>query len=634
MVLLVMKKNGEETYSDLTRRNELPYFRSILLAGALAYVLFGLVYNVYLPGDFPMSIKQRICASAFFLVILAGTYLSRWARENVVFLMYLAASGAFFHLIYFSYANNYSLNYALSVLVVIIVINFLFRGDLKLIWFNAAMDAGVGASLFLVPDPGFNRTIFLSSAVIISTVSFFLSNSRQKAREEYEKLFHGSPVGLAQCDLDGNIEVFNRQMLKLAGNPPEEKLNGLNLFELLGLDRNELRSVKNEEDQITFPWGEEVWIDYSVEPIPEGSEKPREIVLACKNITKRKTAEDKIEYVTFHDDLTNLYNRSFFQKNAERLASEEFYPLSAIFIDVDKLKLTNDAFGHQVGDKLLNKASDVIENSCRGEDLIFRWGGDEIVVLLPKTNKEEAGKVFDRIKRNADEAEFKPIGLNLSLGIATEENYVEGLGTDHVLRKAEERMYENKMEKQEEITREILKTISDRLKDKSGVIDHSERVEKLAVKLGKKLDLSENQLEKVALTARYHDIGKVFMKKRLLESDFEELAEQKEQRLKDHPETGHQILKELHGLEKAARPVLYHHEWWNGEGFPRGINGEEIPYISRIVSVVNVYDFLRHPLENTREKMTEEEALQKLKKRSGSQFDPAIVEAFVEMKNK
>ena len=631
MIASIKNRRGKMV-NGTSSKTELLYFRLILIAAAISYVLFGVLYKIYSPKDFPMSMAQRSGASIFFLSLLLATFLSDWAKEHAEILMYLAASLALSHLTYFSYINNYRLNYALSLLIVLIIVNFLFKGNLRLVWFNLAVDTGVATSVYIGTNPGFNKTIYVLSVLIVSLISYLLSKSRKRSQEEYEQLFENSPIGLISCSPDGQIKDLNKEMSKISGNPETKKLRKLNIFELFEVDKNNLRPVENRETQLTFPWGEKTWVDYSIELIPRGSESPRDIVVACKDITGRKIAEEKIEYISFHDDLTDLYNRSFFQANVEQFSSELYYPFSVIFIDIDKLKLINDAFGHQIGDDLLTTASEVIRNSCREEDLVFRWGGDEIVILLPKTAQIDLEKIANRIRKNCDGAEFEPIDLNISLGTATEEKYNEGPSLEHIIRKAEERMYENKMDKQEDISRKIINKITEELEEKSSeVIQHSLRVEKLASRLGEKLELPENISDTLRITARYHDIGKVYMDERLLKRDPDKLPRKDKESLKDHPEIGHQILKELHDFGKAALPVLHHHEQWNGKGYPRGKASDRIPYISRIVAVINSYDNLRRPIGIHAKGKSKREAIEIIKEGSGAQFDPDLVKEFVDM---
>jgi len=613
--------------SSFSEENELTYFRLVLGSTAGAYILFGLFYRIYVPGDIPMSLSQRLGAACFFLLLAFSTYISSWARENVEALMYIAASGAFAHLAYFAHINDYSLNYALSFMVVIIVLNFLFKGDIKLKWFNVVTSLGVTASVLLSRGFSYDSGGIVAAVISISAISYYLSRSKYLAQEEYEQLFEDSPIGLVKCSTRGKVRNFNREMFNLAGEVPKDKLRGLGIFELLGIESNNLEPIENREALLEFPWGEKVWVEFSVELIPKEEKTPRDIIIAFRDITERKRAEDKIEYISYHDDLTDLYNRSFFQYKEESFNSRDSYPFSVLFIDVDKLKLVNDAFGHQIGDRLLKRAAEVVSRSCREEDFVFRWGGDEIVILLPETSARESRNVASRIREKCRKAEFEPIGLRLSLGRASASDYRENVDLNHLLKEAEEKMYENKMEKQVEVTREILEVIEESIEDKAPcVISHEKSVKGYSLKIGQELGLESEQLERLGVAARYHDIGRVSIGKKVLTKEYRDMSDEEEEEIRGHSGIGYQIAKEIHDISDFARPILQHHEWWNGRGYPQGKSKDEISLNSRIIAVANYYDYLVNYHCNYNERVDRAEAIKKIENRSGKQFDPEIVE--------
>ena len=143
-------------------------------------------------------------------------------------------------------------------------------------------------------------------------------------------------------------------------------------------------------------------------------------VLLFHDVSYQKQKEEAINYNSFHDNLTGLYNRAFFDEEVERLSSNRMLPLSVIMADVNGLKLANDVFGHLEGDKLLKKISQVLRKACRQEDIIARTGGDEFIILLPKVDKWGAQVIVDRIRRACKDAEVSPIPLSLSLGSANQ----------------------------------------------------------------------------------------------------------------------------------------------------------------------------------------------------------------------
>jgi len=623
------QKQGRE---EATGGRRLRYFRVVLAAAAASYLLFGWIYKAYLPGSFPMPMMQRIGAAIFFLSLLFLTFLSTRAREKVVSLMYLGAAGAVFHLVYFAFLNNYQLNYALSLIIVIIVVNFLLPADGRLKWFNLALVVGAGTSVFFVPEPTFNRWVYVISLASISVISYLLTNTKRRARKEYERLFYDSPTGLIRTDSEGEVQNFNKKLKEIVDPPSVESLSDQNIFDVLGYEGRENESVENREKRIKFPWGNSLWVDYSIKPLNQNPDSASDVIIACRDVTERKEAEDRIEYMTYHDKLTGLYNRSFYEEVIDGFNSVGQYPLSVLFIDVDKLKLINDAFGHKVGDKLLTTASEVIQGSCREEDLVFRWGGDEIIILLPNTEAEEREKIRERILTNGKEVEFEPIKLRFSIGGAAARWSKKKENLDYLLQEAEEDMYEKKLEKQEEVSREILARIEKKIEEKSDyVIQHSCRVEELARQLGEELGMEKEEMEKLGKAARYHDIGKVAEDEQTLQKFYRDLTEEEKEELKTHCNIGYQIAKELRQLSGVARAILQHHEWWDGSGYPKGAAGEDIPYKSRIISVVNAYDAMTGTQSEVERNIPKNKALDKIEEMAGTRLDPAIVDSFLSL---
>ena len=143
------------------------------------------------------------------------------------------------------------------------------------------------------------------------------------------------------------------------------------------------------------------------------------MVISFKDITEKIIKDKELDYITYHDGLTGVYNRNFFNEEIKNIDLEENLPISVIMGDVNGLKLTNDAFGHLIGDKLLVAAANIMKRVCRDNDIVVRWGGDEFIILLPKTKEEDVEQISERIKAECIKENIDIINISISLGYNT-----------------------------------------------------------------------------------------------------------------------------------------------------------------------------------------------------------------------
>ncbi len=161
------------------------------------------------------------------------------------------------------------------------------------------------------------------------------------------------------------------------------------------------------------------------------------------DITAKKMETERMKYLSFHDSLTGLYNRAYFEEELKRLDTPRQLPLSFIIGDLNSLKLVNDSYGHRFGDAMIARAAKIIKKYCRDEDVIARWGGDEFVILLPKTDSETAESIIERIRKACESHTYKTIPLSIALGNASKVLQDESMAT--VVKDAEENMYKRKV---------------------------------------------------------------------------------------------------------------------------------------------------------------------------------------------
>jgi diguanylate cyclase (GGDEF)-like protein len=166
-----------------------------------------------------------------------------------------------------------------------------------------------------------------------------------------------------------------------------------------------------------------------------------------EEIDQRTKREDRIRYLSYHDELTDLYNRRFYEEAVKKFDNPEYLPISVVIGDINNLKNTNDTLGHDIGDELIRKSANAIKAACRKDDIIVRFGGDEFVVLLPKTSKDMAEKIVKRMEKFASKEFVNNFNVSISFGFDTKENKDEDLL--EIFKNAEDLMYVQKARKKE-----------------------------------------------------------------------------------------------------------------------------------------------------------------------------------------
>lgn len=216
----------------------------------------------------------------------------------------------------------------------------------------------------------------------------------------------------------------------------------------------------------------------------------------------------EIKYMSFHDYLTGLYNRIFFEEELDRLDVERNLPLSLVLGDVNGLKLINDSYGHKKGDKLLIKIANVLKRNFRKSDIVSRWGGDEFIILLPNTGYERAEKIVDNIMKDCVKKSTDDLPLSISLGVSTKKEPDEDINKN--LKAAEDNMYRKKTSDEKRTHRSLVASLEKALNKKEFETDkHIKRMGKMALTLGKNLKLSEFELNELVMLSALHDIGKI-----------------------------------------------------------------------------------------------------------------------------
>ena len=304
---------------------------------------------------------------------------------------------------------------------------------------------------------------------------------------------------------------------------------------------------------------------------------------------ERKSSEEKIKHLSFHDSLTGFYNRAYFEEEMERCNFPRYYPLSIVMFDVNGLKVINDTFGHSEGDRLLQHLSQILASVSRQGDILARIGGDEFAILLPSTTSEQAHNFCERIKKACHQDKIEPIYLrpNISLGHTTQEGKYKDINS--LLKEADRNMYQDKLFNGKSREKHFLEAFRIILAERDPhTSDHAQRLQELALSLGKRVGLTEYQLGNLKLLALLHDMGKIGIPDSILFKTYI-LTHSEWKKMREHPRIGYRMAKNIPDFSPIAQEILYHHEHWDGTGYPDGLKGEKIPLLSRIISIIDTY---------------------------------------------
>jgi diguanylate cyclase (GGDEF)-like protein/putative nucleotidyltransferase with HDIG domain len=355
--------------------------------------------------------------------------------------------------------------------------------------------------------------------------------------------------------------------------------------------------------------------------------EPIKVLGVIRDITELKQKEDELTYISYHDSLTGLNNRRYYEDNLVKLDIPENYPLTIVMSDINGLKLVNDAFGQDAGDKLLKAAAKVISDSCRETDLVARIGGDEFIMVLPNTSEIEAEKIIDKINVEAKKINIESIELSISFGFKTKNDIIEDIKETYI--SAEDLMYRVKLIEIPSMRSGAIETILNTLyeKDKNSEA-HSRTVSSVSEKIAFAYGMNRQEVAEVKTAGLLHDIGKIIIPTEILIKEGK-LTVKEYDLIKGHPEIGFRILNSTNEMRNISNIVLSHHERWDGFGYPRGIKTEDIPLQSRIIAIADAFDAMTS-VRTYQKISSNEEALNEIIRCSGTQFDPELVKVFTD----
>jgi diguanylate cyclase (GGDEF)-like protein/PAS domain S-box-containing protein len=455
-------------------------------------------------------------------------------------------------------------------------------------------------------------------------------------------------------NLPDAVYVKDRETRKLLANPAdlenmglkrEEEVLGKTDFEVFPQEvakqfykddmfvLNNRKSIINREERLVRPSGEERFLLSSKIPLFDEKGEAIGLIGIGHDITEQRKANERVNYLSFHDSLTGLYNRVYLEEEIKRLDTDRQLPIGIIMVDINRLKLINDAYGHPMGDQLLKTSSSVLKDVCRKEDIIARWGGDEFVIFLPKTSVKEIEAIKKRIIEQCKRTQVCSIPLSMAIGFSVKTRADQDIMK--VFKEAEDNMYQNKLIESRSSRNTFLLTLKSALQKKNDISDeHIAYLQNLAQIFGETVNLTGTDLDCFVLLVTFHDIGNIASPDELLNKT-RPLTKEEQSIIQRHSEIGYRIARNIDELSGIAYAILSQHENWDGSGYPQGLKGEEIPLLSRLNAIITAYDTMtrKNKFNQRGGVCPKARALKELKRCAGKQFDPELVNLFIEMIN-
>lgn len=506
------------------------------------------------------------------------------------------------------------------------------NGEQEMETWHPGLEAWLKIS-FYSPAPNLVGLVLEDVTPWIETAAALAESQIQLRENEnfLQTILDNAPVSIWVTDPHGNRIMVNKRYMEDTGigtphpsvTPEEMEMCRLTDMKTLMSD-----TPQEYEEQLTFRDGKKHTLRTIKSVLRKDNGEIIGVLGIGVDITALKQAEQELWKRTYIDPLTGLYNRRYLEEEMRRLDQGGKLPTSVVIADLDGLKLINDAFGHQEGDRLLCAMADVFRRASRPSDILARWAGDEFVVLLPETSYDEAKHYINRVGYLCEGLTGNPIPLIASLGAATRLDRRQTMS--EVFAEAEKRMYKRKTLSAKDTRAAFALSLKRILLERSDETEaHMANLQILGQVLGEAIGLDNSHLYKLQLLAVYHDIGLVRIPESLLRKRGN-LTPEEVEILKTHTETGYRIASIVPDFQQAADAILAHHECWDGSGYPKGLQGAEIPITARIHAITDRFDTLLFGRPNS-PAVSLTSALRELKVGAGTLYDPELVDQFVRL---
>jgi diguanylate cyclase (GGDEF)-like protein len=354
-----------------------------------------------------------------------------------------------------------------------------------------------------------------------------------------------------------------------------------------------------------------------------------EALIIIRDITQRVVLENRLRDAAEKDSLTGLFNRRSFETKIAQLIHKKAGSLALILVDIDGLKLINDTIGHVAGDKLIAMAAEIISKVFSDFGFIARVGGDEFAILIDDTDDGTVEDLLSQFKQKIREYNQNISRYDISLSFGYFVGRKEEVSAEMLFQQADNNMYQNKLLNSASAKNNIVRSLMKALEARDYITEgHVERLDKYAYMIGKAIRLSSVQLDRIELLAKFHDIGKVGIPDAILNKP-SFLNDTELKIMQTHTQIGERIARESGELGGISDLILKHHERWDGRGYPIGLAGKDIPVECRIIAIVDAFDAMTND-RPYRKAVSQKEAIEEIKRCSGTQFDPELTSVFLQ----
>jgi diguanylate cyclase (GGDEF)-like protein/putative nucleotidyltransferase with HDIG domain/PAS domain S-box-containing protein len=456
--------------------------------------------------------------------------------------------------------------------------------------------------------------------------------SEEKAESYHERflaVFMNSPLGMIQYDTQGRLVVYNDKFVQMIGIKKEliAEMNIRSLFgpHLLSVYEESKKGIANRNRGTLFNPFSNLSIPVVVDFVPLFEKKMvTGGIILIEDRRESIQKEEELKTILKKDYLTDTYNRSSFDEDVLNLKESDL-PIYFVLADINGIRVFNESFGFETGDKIISYVASTIKSHMKNEMRVYRVGGDEFGFFIKNANMNDAEELINLITKDMEKQPFD-FDVHVSFGYADIENLNKPFQA--VFKNAENMLFSQKVYEGSSVSQKTVDVIMAALFEKSNrELNHSKRVASLSYHIAKSMNLGKTFEEKVKLSGLLHDIGKINIDSNIL-NKADDLEPDEWEIIKEHPRTGYMILNAVEEYRDIANIVLSHHERYDGSGYPRGLEGTYIPLEARVVSVADAFDAMTQD-RTYRKALSIDDAIKELRAGKEKQFDPKIVEIFI-----